>query len=572
MRSPALLVVLAAAALGCGSEAPAASYPVGRSVAYSTEPDPHAYAIVSAPFEPGPIASNEARAPIDLRSQADQPTQTTGLVLDAGKLGHDPQIAVGDRFIILYEAHGYRLLDKATGQVLAQEAGDEIAPQGSFADLFAPLWVPRDKRGAPNRNNLNLLLGFNPAAPMPCDPENPRASASCVQEFYDTRIVWDALRKRFWVESAARNHLWLCEGMQGNTGDGGHGEADEDDDEIGGDGCNDGRHSDQARRFVAIAVSVSDDPRKGWHRYALTDEYTDWPKISLHDHYLLVGYRAGHNVYVFDADKLAAGNPGGAPVRIARIDARRLGASVTVLTAAAHHGPSDGFTYLVGTDGSGTVTPVALYNPDPNRAAQPYLVRGASVQVGARFKSFDDSPVYRDGQLYLAQDECVEGVPRCGIRDIAAVRLPVHGEGGTSPRIFATTSPSAGFLSFLLQGREPYEPPSDWSTYEKPAFDVNGHGDMVMVFARRGYRTAAPLPSEVRYTILYHGERAPRPSVLLKRGTDADLPDVDDNRKAGIDLAYAQTDPTDDWTVWVTHAYADASVHWYRQVAAAIRP
>jgi hypothetical protein len=567
-------VLVATVALGCAPQVYSASYAPGASNVVATADSASAASIAECPYEPGPAPEVGSRRPgtsAGVRIEADQPASTTGLVLDGGKLGHDPQIAAGDRFVILYTAHNYKILDKTTGEVVAAERGDEIPPESSFAHLFSPLWSPVDKRGGKNATSLNLRLRFTSAERVPCDEDNPLSSKSCVQEFYDTRIVWDPLRKRFWVESAARNHLWLC--SKGKSGDGGHGEED-DDDEIGGDDCRDDpQRSDQARRFITVAVSVSDDPRKGWHRYALTDEYTDWPKIAVQDHYLLLGYRSGPHVYVFDADKLAAGNPDHGPVRVAKIDAHALGGSVKVLSLVTHHGPTNGFTFLVGSDGSEIVTPVGLYNPDPGRAAPPVLVRGPAVDVGSRFGSFEDNPIYRDGQLYLPEDECADGSRKCGnFRRVRVVRLPVRAVPGSSPVVWSAADARAGFLSFAVGGHEPYEPADDDVSYEKPALDVNGHGDVVIVFSRKGYRTRVPLPAEVRYAILYHGETQPRASVLLKRGTDEHIPDIDDNRKAGIDLAFAQTDPVDDLTVWVSHAYADAALRWFRQVGAAVRP
>jgi hypothetical protein len=584
--------LIAAISIGC-----AQGYPISYAPGASGAPGAPGVSegaegpIAECPFEPGEVPELGARRgrAESFLAAADQPAPTTGMVLDGGKLGHDPQIAVGDRFVILYTAHHYRILDKATGQIAAVERGDEIPSESDFAHLFSPLWSPLDKRGGRNRTNLNSRLRFTADDEIPCDENAPFSSKSCVQEFYDTRIQWDPVRRRFWVESAARNHLWACGPAGPNTG-GAHEDDDEGEtpgvatigsvgakplNEIGGDpDCADGKHSvTQARRFIVVAVSVSDDPRKGWHRYALTDEYSDWPKMAVNERYLLLGYRSSPNVFVFDADRLAAGNPDHGPVRVATVNARALGGPIKVLTLVTHHGPTGGFTFLVGSDGGEVVTPVALYNPDPSRAAPPVLVRGPGVDVGSRFGSFEDNPIYRDGQLYLATDECANGAAKCPPwRSARVTRLPVRAEGGRAPRVWSAADPSAGFLSVLLSGHEPYEPATDLVSYEKPAVDVNARGDMVIVFARRGHRTMVPLPSEVRYTIVYHGEQRPRPSVLLKRGTDTDIPDVDDNRKAGIDLAFAQTDPVDDTTVWITHAYADAGVHWFRQIAAAVRP
>ena len=105
-----------------------------------------------------------------------------------------------------------------------------------------------------------------------------------------------------------------------------------------------------------------------------------------------------------------------------------------------------------------------------------------------------------------------------------------------------------------------------------PVMDVAAGGDMVIAYARRGWRAATPLPFELRYSLFYRGEAAPRPSVLVRRGTWAEAPDIDDNGKAGIDLPGAQIDPADDRTVWFSHAVADRPMKWFRQVTASARP
>ncbi|MFT3770875.1 MAG: hypothetical protein QM820_36105 [Minicystis sp.] len=108
--------------------------------------------------------------------------------------------------------------------------------------------------------------------------------------------------------------------------------------------------------------------------------------------------------------------------------------------------------------------------------------------------------------------------------------------------------------------------------YEKPALDVNGSDDAVIVYSRKSFRAKVEVPPEVRYSILYHGEDRPRPGVLVRRGTTNAVPDINDNGKAGIDLSFAQVDPSDDRTVWITHACPDARLKWFRQIVAAVRP
>jgi hypothetical protein len=150
------------------------------------------------------------------------------------------------------------------------------------------------------------------------------------------------------------------------------------------------------------------------------------------------------------------------------------------------------------------------------------------------------------------------------------LRVPAYRLPGEA-RITASTDAALGFLSTTFGGREPDDAPEDVADYVMPVMDVTSAGDMVLGYARRGFRTRAPLPFELRYSVFPHDEPTPRPAVLVRRGTWADAPDIDDGSKAGIDLAGAQTDP-DDRTVWISHAVSDGPMKWFRQVTFAVRP
>lgn len=473
----------------------------------------------------------------------DAPAPTTGPVLDGGKLGHDPQVAASDRFLIVYTAHRYQIFDKATGRLVSAEG--EIAPSGDFSTLFSALWSPH----VPAAQNINQRLDFTTQDPLPCDAGAPTRSNSCVQEFYDTRIMWDPQRRRFWIESAARNHLWFCKS---------------------GEACDGAKQTrTQARRYIAVAVSRTDDPRQGFYRYILVNQYSDWPKMAINDRYLILGHRASNTIHVFDADKLAAGNPDQGPVKLAKLTSKHF-PGVKYIAPVTHHGAPSGVTYLLGSDGSEDVRVFALVNPDPNRAARPVVLAGPSVDLGTRLGTLEGNAIYRNGFLYFTWDQWAPGHEK-EYRQIRLVRLPVRPNGARPTAIWSAADARYEYLNTVIGGREPDEPPGDVMNYEKPALDVNASGAAVVVYSRKAYRARVDVPPEVRYAILYHGEAQARPGVLLRRGTTSEVPDIDNNVKAGIDLAFAQVDP-DERTVWVSHAWADARVRWYRHVVAAVRP
>lgn len=548
-----LAAALLSSAIGCAPPAGTVEYPAAATTqqavqALDPEGDrrPIAQATVAVmPFDT-PVAT-PARFAGQSFSAADASAPTTGPVIEGGVLGHDPAVAVGERFVIVYGSHRYQVHDKATGAVVADNG--EVPPSGDFTkSVFAALWAPRAADGSPNPANINTKLRFAASDPKQCDPESPTKSHACVQEFYDTRILWDEKRKRFWVESAVRNHLWQC--APGARCDG------------------EKQSATQARRYIAIAVSRTEDPRQGFHRYILVDEYSDWPKFAINDHYLLLAHRSSKWLYVYDADKLAAGNPDLGPVLVSKIDVTRV-PGVKWVAPATHHGPTDRFTFLLGSNNTNTVSLVALWNPSDTRADRPVLIAGPRISVGERVGTLENNAIYRAGKLYWTWDTWAPGHEK-DYRQINVARVPV--EAKPSEEMKTSGDPARGFLHAIIGGREPDDAPDDVVDYEKPALDVNAAGDIVVVYSRRGYQTRAELAPEVRYSILYHGETRARAGVLLKRGSWAKVPDINDNGKAGIDLAGAQVDPSDDRSVWVAHAYSDAQAKWYRHIVGVVKP
>jgi hypothetical protein len=557
------LLIAASLTLGCSA---GAMPPVGMPASGEPGDDADRLPIVQVAYEPGELPvvpglhthRQGTRAPVGIVPPSDGAdiaprAPTTRLVIEGPRLGHDPGVAVGDRYLMVYTSHTYQLLDKETGALLPAENDDEVAVAGDFNTLFSPLWAPRDKRGDPNLKSVNRRLRMSADDPLPCDPADPlgKGSPACVREFYDSRVTWDPARRRFWVESAVRNHLWFCKPSPREP-------------------CTDPKWSKtQPRRFIAVAVSRSEDPRKGFHRYVLVDEYADWPKMAVSERYLVLGHMTSPNVYVFDADRLAAGNPDHGPVRLAKIDASTL-PGARFVNPVTHHGPTGDVTFLVGTDGSDRISVLGLLDPDPSRAAAPTLIAGPRLAIGQRMGPFLTNSVYRDGQIYLTWDECTPGYEACGPHRIRVVRVPARRVPGREA-IAASTDPAQGFLDTTFGGREPGDPPEMVADDVMPVMEVAAGGDMVIAYARRSFG-AATVPFELRYSLFYHGEAAPRPSVLVRRGTWAEAPDIDDNSKTGIDLPGAQTDPADDRTVWFSHAVADRTLRWFRQVTASARP
>ena len=221
------------------------------------------------------------------------------------ELGNDPQIAVSQKFIVatetshivFYDRHGHQLERKP------DFFGGSLPTRMEMKELFAPVLEPflRGPDGKPdltqpNPNDINRHLGPQKGYSwMICTPDHP-VQIGCISVAYDTRVTYDRDRNRFWIISALRDPVWGAN----------YSKCDKDvcaplDSKI-------------PRRFVAVAVSRSEDPRDGFHEFVLVDEYADWPHLAVHGPFLIITHNTNTKVHLFDAQKLADGNFGNEPV------------------------------------------------------------------------------------------------------------------------------------------------------------------------------------------------------------------------------------------------------------------
>jgi hypothetical protein len=144
----------------------------------------------------------------------------------------------------------------------------------SSTEFFAPLWADKNPDGTTNQNSINRHLGFPSKYATACDPAAPTApDSACVNEFYDSRVLYDFERKRFFIIAAARNQIWRCDGDERDRTD-----------------CD--KWETLKRRYIAVAVSRTEDPRDGFNFYVLTKQYADWPQAALHGKYLILNHRS----------------------------------------------------------------------------------------------------------------------------------------------------------------------------------------------------------------------------------------------------------------------------------------
>jgi hypothetical protein len=105
------------------------------------------------------------------------------------------------------------------------------------------------------------------------------------------------------------------------------------------------------------------------------------------------------------------------------------------------------------------------------------------------------------------------------------------------------------------------------------------NGDALIVFGRTGFKTAAPLYPEVRYSTWRHNEATPRSSALLRAGgfmptqtLTGDTTPVAYTHEYKLDYVTAVVDPADDLTVWMINEYADAATVSWKTVVGRANP
>jgi hypothetical protein len=116
-------------------------------------------------------------------------------------VGPDPQVAAGTTHLVTANTGDLAFWDKAT---LTQLPGHYDSAYSLFSSLLPKI----------NPGKLN----FPPADTIACkpndifrpfNPSDPLGTVQgCVNEFYDTRILFDKANGRFWIEAHGGNQIW----------------------------------------------------------------------------------------------------------------------------------------------------------------------------------------------------------------------------------------------------------------------------------------------------------------------------------------------------------------------------
>jgi hypothetical protein len=489
------------------------------------------------------------------------------------KLGwRDPQIAAGHKFVIVSTNGQIAYYDKAghlLGSKISVVPGHRPTPLQNplqLSNFFSPL---NDSLAA----NLNLPAGVDPAT-------------FGFDAFYDNRVIFDPYRNRFWLGATVINNNTRNEAL----------------------GLTPKQRGSRRTKFC-IAVSKTEDPRGGWHRYwwdmtkddgrcnvgdscqglmFVPGDSGDYPFIGISPQMFtqanLVAQRdpntgnktnrVYHMATTADADTLAAGGGGGP-----KLDSDQ---SPFLSTVAPVQKP-DETPYQFTSGAYGCVQPVLQLTDDADN--QVYFV--GLLQDGSKYYVLVwDRPSGED-QLFPQPIPVKPWSPK--------VAAPPQGGDGVipnpNPLVFRVWVPfsatySHGFI-YLAFGdsaskdaisvaamrlvRIPVkEAVANWSNpakgfidhllpdqvgathYGWPVLTATAKGDMVLAYIRTS-PTSFP---EVRYNVWPANASAPQPSHSLKAG---EMPLSVPGTAAGtgigdIDMVNIAPDP-DGKSVWIAHPY-----------------
>lgn len=380
--------------------------------------------------------------------------------------------------------------------------------------------------------------------------------------WFDTRMVFDPYRKRFWIGALAIKYL--------------DGEMD--------------KHTDQRTKF-ACGVSVGEDPTEGFNLYwwdAVAHDgvspdpenafepgdWADYPSLGIDPHciYQTVGVQNGHLgvfnryclVVFFPAAALAAGTPG--PIEgwqfwdLMNPD----GTTPASRIQPAVHRDSPARTYFAGgtyDPGNGGILVWGLEDPlGPNQRITRSTVEVAPFggnHDGAQKDSTHPIGMGNVGvdplKVAVHGDQMVVSMNDAAPWDVGGGRLSacrvIQLSLANWPQVDLHRERVFGLNNVLED-----EPETRFS-YGWPAAELNSFGDLVVVYSRTG-PTIYP---EIRYSVWFAEEPDIRPSRLLKAGEApyfTGSPGSETETIPWADVSGVSVDPDGDG-VWIALCYAD---------------
>lgn len=473
----------------------------------------------------------------------------------------DPMIAVGNQYLIVSDTGSIAFFDKQR-QPLQEKHG--MPTSMPAAEFFAGFIAKTNADGTPNETDINRYLGL----PKPCDssdyPQTRSSNRFCIGVLYDTRVLFDSTSKRFFIISQARHQLWdgYYAAVLSDVED-----TSKCDQEVLArkNVCNflTSQYDDLVRRYVAFAVSKTEDPRDGFHQYIITESNNrDWPWMAVNGNALVTSHQgehaAGPVATVFSVSAVKAGDQHPPYFRYYSKDVK----DILAVLPPTHHENATGLIFLLGKNKGKRLDIFAFPQTNDPWTAPPLLNTFVNFSTE---KPTVLGAVYRRNQMYFADPYLVEEEGKAQRYSVHVVRVPVERLGGAL--IAASTDPAKGFLERLFGRNASSDSAEDRISYERPSIAVNKNGDMLIGYGRYPFVSENTLYPEARYTLWYASEVKQRRSYLLQVGQGATTRTIN----LQLDYTTAVVDPADDTSFWVALPYVDSNGK-YRTVFGKIVP
>ena len=451
--------------------------------------------------------------------------------------GVDPMVAAGKSYIIVSQQQRFGFYDRR-GNLLKDGTGsDLIVTSDAFFRKFV---LPKRADGSFNEDNINHYLGFPDDSSASCDLHDPSPGGFCIVDFYDTRVLYDPAHDRFIIQAQARH----ANGLNSKDPKLGH----------------------LSRRFLAFAVSRTANPKDGFHQYMLTDSNgRDFPWMTVSGDFLVSAHRGaqtttGPVATVLHLPSMMAGEK---QIPHFSYYPKDIGDAEDATLIAAMHYPGESELTWMTRRGKTDEREIFAFAPPKDPSQAPELLR-TSVQVTDGVHPVKENLVYRNGHLISTS------VRRTGEDqwDLWMVRIPVR---RTRKGIAASNDPAEGFFDGFLHLEQ--APRGDLViSRERPAVAVNARGDTMIAYGRYSPSGSPAILPEVRYSIWYAGEPAPRRSRLLMPGQAQPMKNGSPlSIGGGMDYTTAVVDPLDDLSFWIAHEYG-ASTGRYELVIGKVSP
>jgi hypothetical protein len=394
-------------------------------------------------------------------------------------------------------------------------------------DIFAPFVAPDDPAN-PRPQNINAHLFENERDPskicVPClieDPIDHRPSkdfpnlgptTSCIYEIYDTRIGYDNVHGRFWIASAARNHIWDPETKMPPCA------------------------AKQARRFIIAAFSKDDNPADGFpYANQVSSDLSDFPEGSVFGNFAVFTHLTTSPVMeVYDAGRFAQD---GSKQRIGLYTSPDYESSR--LRLVRHHGNSSTM-YIVGAKNRNQLV---LRGLSPSHPGQ--LLKGPTIKLKHSVPIAD--AVFRNNRIHLVGPEGT-GIRYLSFPVATAPNGTIQIREGARAVNLAIDGP--GVRTCLIQDPLPNK------IYDWPSVEVGEGGDVIISWRASGVENGTPVSSGTRYAVWYHDEPKPRHYAVLSAGS----PDNSATKLVRIDFATDWIDEADQKSVWITGVAAEPDV------------